>query len=580
MKKIIKYLLLLLVGVTGYTQNCPQLINPTSGATNVPVETIISWEEIIGVPGYRIALGTTPGADDIIQDQSVGSDTSFRPPLGLPENTQIFVTITLFFFNGGNVICNSIPFTTEEVTTVPACTTLSRPLNNAIDVNIASNITWNYAPGATGYLISIGTTFGGTDIENNKPVGNILTYNPPIDFNTNTEIFVQITPTNKNGPSISCSIESFITGDVVVLPECSTLISSVVNGDTDVPLTPFLQWQEVAGAIGYKLFIGNSPFVNNILNGGLFTDTSTFVVEFEPNRTIYVTIVPFNEAGDAIGCIQESFSTAVGCGPFLNRETGELISLFPELDFPSSISTCANTFPITLSTDSDAEGFMWSQVTQNGSLIEELSTTREASISQEGFYSLEIFNFVDSDGNNILCSASQDFTVETIKGPTITSIDLENQGENLRFTVNTIGPGDYEFALNSIDGPYQDSNIFNNAPKGDNIVYVRDKNETNCILSEFVLKNSILDGFPNFFTPNGDGINDFWQFTLPTGIPITALDPISIFDRFGKLVIQINIGSQGWDGRLNGKVLPASSYWFRTRSADNNKIQGYFALKR
>ncbi|MGB5821635.1 MAG: T9SS type B sorting domain-containing protein [Saonia sp.] len=580
MKKKLVYLLLLIIGATGYSQRCPQLITPTAGATDVPVETIISWEEIPGVPGYFISLGTMPGAEDILSDEFVGSATSYIPPVGLPEDTQIFVTITLFFFDPDfdNIVCSSIPFTTERITDPPECTTLRRPLDNDIDVNIESNISWNYAPGATSYILTI-TPLGGPDIVNMN-VGNVLTFNPPGDLPTLTEIFVQVTPVNDVGNAMGCSVESFITSDVVLLPECTTLISPV-NGETNVPLTPILQWEPVPGAEGYLVSIGTSPFENNIAQNAIFRQrTSTPVLDFDPNRTIFITIIPFNDSGEALGCTQESFSTAEGCGPFLDRTTGELIDLFPELDFPDSVSICENALPTTLSTDATAEAFRWVRTTQAGTVIEELSDTREAEVSQAGFYRLEIFNFADPNGNNIPCPAIQEFTVIVIPGPTINSVDVERQGDSLRLSVNISGTSDYEYALNSEEGPYQDSNVFDNVPIGNNTVFVRDKNELECIVSQLVEQDLISEGFPNFFTPNGDGINDFWQFSPPPNAAAFDLATIFIFNRFGQLIVQINPNSQGWNGTFNGRPLPSSNYWFRALGADNSEFHGHFALKR
>ena len=108
LKKLLR-ILFLFFSVGAIAQTCPQLLNPTPGATGVAVETVIAWEEVPGVPGYRVSLGTTPGGDDIVSNQLVGSATFFVPELGLPENTQIHVTITLFFFdNTPDFVCPSV----------------------------------------------------------------------------------------------------------------------------------------------------------------------------------------------------------------------------------------------------------------------------------------------------------------------------------------------------------------------------------------------------------------------------------------------------------------------------------------
>ena len=78
-------------------QECPALLSPVEGATNVPVESSISWEPVVGVTGYIISIGTSPGDTDIVNEQQVGNDTSFTPPQGLPQLTTVYVTLTLFF---------------------------------------------------------------------------------------------------------------------------------------------------------------------------------------------------------------------------------------------------------------------------------------------------------------------------------------------------------------------------------------------------------------------------------------------------------------------------------------------------
>jgi gliding motility-associated-like protein len=61
---------------------------------------------------------------------------------------------------------------------------------------------------------------------------------------------------------------------------------------------------------------------------------------------------------------------------------------------------------------------------------------------------------------------------------------------------------------------------------------------------------------------------------------------INIFNRFGKLVAQVPIDSQGWNGMYNGKILPSDDYWFNIQliPADESKSpinkKGNFSLLR
>ena len=53
---------------------------------------------------------------------------------------------------------------------------------------------------------------------------------------------------------------------------------------------------------------------------------------------------------------------------------------------------------------------------------------------------------------------------------------------------------------------------------------------------------------------------------------------INIFNRYGKLVAQIPIDSQGWNGTYNGKKLSSDDYWYNITliPADNTKQKRKF----
>ncbi|MCX7549207.1 hypothetical protein OS188_14740, partial [Xanthomarina sp. F1114] len=133
-------------------------------------------------------IGTSSGASDIANGVDVGNTTTYNPPTDFPENTEIFVSITPYNTAGSAIGCAEESFTTEVL--IPACTSLVSPFNGETDVFVDSDITWNAIANATGYLITIGTSSGASDIANGVDVGNTTTYNPPTDFPENTEIFV------------------------------------------------------------------------------------------------------------------------------------------------------------------------------------------------------------------------------------------------------------------------------------------------------------------------------------------------------------------------------------------------------
>jgi len=574
LKKLL--LIILLLGfVQSYGQSCPLLISPQNGDINVAVDATITWQDVTGVTGYIISIGTTDGGTDIINQRNVGSATSYTPPVGLPENTRIYVTISLFFLNQPNITCPSESFDTENVTTTPDCTIISNITDGEVGVSVFTNILWNYASRATDYDIIIGTAPGLGDIADTNVT--TLSFDPPGELPASTLIYVQIIPANGNGIATNCSEISFTTGALATLPGCTNLIAPT-NGEINVPLTPLIEWQEVPGATGYRVTIGTSPTETNILDNTSFFTNSTFVLDFEPNRTFFITIIPFNSAGDAIGCSQESFSTQLGCGPFFDPNTGELITLNPDLSFDNVFSFCENQGALALTAPEGAEGYRWYSINNLGTETL-LADGNTINITENGNYRLEAYTTFSQSGNTLECPTFFDFEVVSSEIAIINNLRILDTALGLQIIVEASGNGDYEYAIDDRNGPYQESNTFNAVTPGTHTLYVRDKNGCG-IVEETFMQDLTVEGFPKFFTPNGDGTNDFWQFIQPVNGEKIVLNSIRIYDRYGTFLKQINQESPGWDGNFNGRPLPAGGYWFKAIDGAAREIQGFFTLKR
>ncbi|MEJ2584447.1 MAG: T9SS type B sorting domain-containing protein [Robiginitalea sp.] len=534
------------------------------------------------MPGYNIELGRSPGGNDILNTTVGGATTLPITELipGLPENTLIYLTITLIFPNQTDkpdIVCDSYFFRTVAVTEPPPCTQLTSPLNGAVDVPVGSAIRWDYALSATSYSLSLGTTPGGTDLLNDFDVGNRLSYLIPGGLPELQQIYVRITPVNDIGRAACPEEFSFTTGPLTVLPDCSPII---YPGDLafDVPLSPQISWTPVEGAEGYRVAIGTSPFENDIVPNSDFGDrTETGVIEFEPNRQYFITITPYNEAGAAQGCQTTSFFTLLGCGPYFDQE-GNVVEFSPELNFPEVVGVCAsgNITPITAM--DPADGYRWYEIeNENREVL--LEQGPEFTPPGPGEYRLEIYNEIpDPSGITIECPSSQVFTVTQSEPAIIEGTDVDLGAGELSIEVTVSGIGDYEFALDDPDGPYQESNRFTGLPLDNYRIFVRDRN--GCGITEVAVEPDLtLEGFPKFFTPNGDGVNDFWQFILPPS-GINPIRQLFIFDRYGNLLAQVDPRSAGWDGTSNGRPMPASDYWFRAVNNENQEFRGHFSLKR
>ena len=175
-----------------------------------------------------------------------------------------------------------------------------------------------------------------------------------------------------------------------------------------------------------------------------------------------------------------------------------------------------------------------------------------------------------------------DITTATIVVNPINSLSLDVTNNSEPFASNQIievevtgGSGNYEYQLDG--GNWQTNPIFQNVVGCEaHLIKVRD---TEGCSNEPETSVTILD-YPKFFTPNGDGYNDFWSIKClrnQAGI-------ISIFDRFGKLLKQFKTNSPGWNGMYNNALMPTNDYWFVVTYYDENGIEkqfrSHFTLRR
>ncbi|MEA1785110.1 T9SS type B sorting domain-containing protein [Arenibacter sp. GZD96] len=133
-------------------------------------------------------------------------------------------------------------------------------------------------------------------------------------------------------------------------------------------------------------------------------------------------------------------------------------------------------------------------------------------------------------------------------------IIIDDLSDNNSIEIVVAGNSDYEYAING--GFFQDDAVFRDVPPGINTVIINDKN--GCGITEPI--PFLVVGYPKFFTPNGDGIHDFWNIL---GIETLTNPLVFIYDRYGKLLKQLDANTLGWDGTFNGRPMPSSDYWFR-----------------
>ena len=252
---------------------------------------------------------------------------------------------------------------------------------------------------------------------------------------------------------------------------------------------------------------------------------------------------------------------------------------------------CLNDTPLVLEAENPGAIYAYQWTNKSGV---DLGKNATLGVTKAGNYTVTATDKVNG------CSRSRTIVVKesniaTLEESFITIIDEANNiGNTNTISVsidtisNNLGPGAYQYALRNEDtsnrypfSGFQDTPVFENLEGGIYTIIVNDKN--GCV-PDAELQISVIQ-FPKFFTPNGDGKNDTWSIkgANKSFYPNSSID---IYNRFGKLVAQIPIDSQGWDGTYNGTRLPSDDYWFRVQliPANTNKMpiikKGHFSLLR
>lgn len=294
-------------------------------------------------------------------------------------------------------------------------------------------------------------------------------------------------------------------------------------------------------------------------------------LDVEPGELYYILINNFNTNfdGDAEpfmltftgNSVQNDQNTALDCtlrDEFLGLDIiaceGDPDILLSALRSPAG----SNIASVEWSVDYEDDGIVDATLTGSGLFGGELVVSSPAS----GRYFAEITTISGTpptvvDAGGILITFFEEPILDRVE-ILDTNLSIDPDQNNIEFVVD--GNSSYEFAING--GEFQDSPIFMNVPPGLNTVIINDKN--GCGTTEAM--EFLVVGYPKFFTPNGDGINDDWNIK---GIETLTEPVVFIFDRYGKLLKQLGI-ADAWDGTFNGSQMPSTDYWFRFEYAEND----------
>jgi len=322
-------------GVTGYTFNASDLTSGTQFANNTKYYWAVTndvsgdiWEEgtsytfttVLGPPtataatslsttsfsanwtanaqggatSYILRVGTTSGGTDIKNDVNIGNVLTYSVT-GLTANTTYYYSIKAS--DGTNITGPSNEITTLTLPAPPTATAATPIAFTSFSAN------WNAVSGASSYILTVGTTPGGTDIKNNFNVGNVTTYSVTgLTANTTYYYTIEVVVgANTSTPS------NQITVLTLPAPPTATAASPITSTSFSA------NWNAVSGASSYILTVGTTPGGTDIKNNVNVGNVTTYsITGLTANTNYYYTVEVVVGANTSTSSNQITATTLLG----------------------------------------------------------------------------------------------------------------------------------------------------------------------------------------------------------------------------------------------------------------------------
>ena len=589
---------------------CTQFLTPMDGETNVSVFTDIAWQTIDNAAGYSLGIGTSSGASDIFEGEVTAGNALDYDGM-LPENTEIYVRVIPFNEAGTATACEEILFTTTSAPMIPQCSILTMPMNEATGISVETNLAWTSLSNAEGYVLSLGTTSGNSDIFT-ADVGKATFYDLPNDLPENSTIYVSIFAYNESGMALNCMEEQFETTSEPGIPTCTNMIIPK-NQEEDVNVATDIAWALVSNAQGYILNVGTTSQGTEIFLGDVGSTTYYDLPQDLPeNTTIYVSVIPYNDLGESLNCIEESFATAnaptiPSCTIMTNPVNGSR-AVNPNITLAWNAIADVTGYRLFLSTSPGLYDILDNLDVGD---VNQYDLEEILPLGAQIYIEVQPYNDL---GTNMTCEPESFTTATTQLEPVPFCTDIyepingqSNIPLNTTIRWNEILDIDgYVLSLGTSEGgvdildqldvgnatAYEISNL----PPA-TIIYasVNPYNAQGfpegCSHSTFitVFEEDSMNDTKFALTPNGDGINDFWRID---GIEAYSNNVVRIFNRWGDEVHRTNgynnltnvfAGEANRKTTLGAGQLPAGTYFYDIRIEGEHNIdtlRGYLILKR
>lgn len=329
---------------------------PENNEENISLNPELNWEDTEGAETYRVQLDQDSGFSDPLVDESDLQDTQFEVENELDNLTTYYWRVQATNPEGDGDWSETYAFTTEP--DLPEQISLINPENEAIDIDILPEFSWNEAELAETYEIQLADNPEFDDPVLNETEIQDTTFSTVDSLDYEQEYYWQVRGVNPAGSGEWSDPFTFTTRPSLPDP---VVLTTPNDEEESVDLQPALKWDPSDGAETYELQLADNPDFEDPLINERELDTTDYQIDFDLLRvtTYYWRVRAANRIG-ANDWTEFSFTTMLSAPAqvvLLEPENeAEDISLQPELSWHEADG--AETYQIRLADNSDFDNLI------------------------------------------------------------------------------------------------------------------------------------------------------------------------------------------------------------------------------
>jgi hypothetical protein len=266
---------------------------PSDGTVNADLSQPIQWTSVAGVQAYYLYVGTTVGANDLVNTGET-LQTSYLAA-GLPIGQTLYARL---WTKAGDV-WRYVDSTFTAAASASLTATVTYPANGAANVDLSLPIQWTSVANVQAYYLYVGTTVGAKDVVDSGET--LQTWYSAGSAPSGVTLYIRLW-TRVGG------VWRYVDSTFTAAPSLAARLLYPADGAVNADMSQPMQWSAVTGVQAYYLYVGTTVGAKDLVNTGEILQTSFQTSGLPSGQTLYARM--WTKAGDVWRYRDSTFTAA------------------------------------------------------------------------------------------------------------------------------------------------------------------------------------------------------------------------------------------------------------------------------